>query len=285
MTKKALYIICLALVVISCNNSSEKSGETNNADTAINKTTTEAPAAQSWMDKIAGAAWIDNSDQQHKLLFGKPTTQGGIVKGEFEEHFYRFVNLCRYERVSDGVLNIHLLKTINNGVEELRTGITNLKLQLTDGDNTLVINYPDGRVLKYTRSKSSNTTPEVKAATATSPEESQARLWMEKIATGDWKNVMNAQKLVFNKPVQEGNIIKGEIEMHEESFVQVYRYERVSAAEMKCKLIRYKIKGDKDFTEENKGKEFDVIFKTELLDNGNTLVLTHSNGKAYRYTH
>ncbi len=284
--KATIYIICLAFAAVSCNDSSKKSGEANNTDTSINKTTTEAPVQPTWMDKIGNAAWIDNSAADHKLVIGKPTTEGGIIKGEFKEHFPGLVNICRYEGVSEGVLNVHLLKTIHDGVETQRAGIINLKLQLTDGDNTLVVNYPDGRTLRYTRSKNSNATQEVKAGTDNSPEANQARLWMDKITAGDWKNVMNAQKVVFNKPVQEGNIIKGEIELHEESFVQVFRYERVSAAEMKCKLTRFKVKGDKAFTEENKGgKEYDVIFKTELLDNGNTLVLTHANGKADRYTH
>jgi|GEM_PF-3629320 len=282
---KTLYIICLAFAVISCGDKPKESGDTNQ-ETQNNDSLSiaegvnpEASAELRWMEKIADVDWIENGEPDHKLIFRKPTSQSGSLKGDLEEHFPGLVNFGKYDSNSEGVLNIQLLKTIREGVEEQRSSTANLKLSLAD-ENTLVINYPDGRTLSYKRSQKSNSPKETK--TGSTPEPNNATLWMNKIE-GDWKNIMNAQIVRFNKPLQQGETIKGEVEMHEESFIQVFRYERTADGQMKCKLLRFKITGDESYTEENTGKESDASFKTELLDEGNTLVLHHSNGTTYTY--
>lgn len=269
---KTLYLICLILAFLSCKNAS------HNDTSSTTETNQETSTEQRWMEKIAGADWIDTSAPDHKLVFGKPTIQSSVVTGSLEEHFPGLVNVCKYECISEGNINIHLLKTIRDGVEEQRSNQSSLKLQLAD-ENTLNIHYPDGRTITYKRSQ--NNALKKEAVT----ENSSENLWMNKIQ-GDWKNVMNHQRVKFNKPAQQGDIIKGEVEMHEESFIQVFRYERTADGQMKCKLLRFKITGDKDYTEENgSGNGFDVSFKTELLDDGNNLVLHHSNGTKYTYKH
>lgn len=288
--KKTIYIVCLALAFTSCEDTSNKTDdvtqenkETLNTDaaSATENPNTEA-SAPNWMDKIADVDWIDNTASDHKLIFSKPTSKDGNITGELEEHFPGLVIICRYESNSEGALNIHLLKTIRDGVEELGSKTSSLKLQLIDEDNTLVINSPDGRKVSYKRSQNKNSQKETTTETASN--NSTDKLWMDKIAAGDWKNVMNNQIVRFNKPTLQGDIIKGEMELNESGYAQVFRYERVADGTMKCNLIRFKMPGDEAFTEESgSGNGYDVTFKTELNDNGNTLILRHSNGNTYTY--
>ncbi|SMC62882.1 hypothetical protein [Moheibacter sediminis] len=277
---KTLYLVCLALAILSCKDTSDKSEDVTTNPESLNADAAE----QLWMDKIADVDWMENDKPGHKIRVGKPTIQNGIATGEFQESYSGMLNVCKYESPSEGILNMQIIKTIRDGVAEKRTGEFIFKYNLLDNGNTLVLNHSDGRTLHYTRSQNSN--PVKETAIESGSNNSKNQLWMDKIATDDWKNVMNHQIVRFGKPTQHGDIIKGEVEMHEESFTQVFKYERVPDGEIKCKLIRFKIKGDQDFTEENSsGKEFDFSFKTELLDDGNTLVLNHSNGNTYRYKH
>jgi len=274
---KILYIICLALFLTSCGDASK--------DTSSSTTEESAPEPSSaflWMEKIGDVVWIDDKRPNFNITFSKPVMEGNIATGEYKENFPGGITYCKYESTEDGVLNLQLVKHIENG-KEVNVKLANFvfKLEILDDGNKLVINHSDGRTISYTRSDSTSSVNETK--TETHSMSSETKLWMDKVATTDWKNIMNPQLVKFSKPTVEGNVVKGEVEMHEESFIQVFRYEK-SGSEMKCKLIGYKLKGKDEYTEkESSGDDFDFSFTTELQDNGNTLILKHSNGVTYTY--
>src|SRR5690606_25107450 len=129
------------------------------------------------------------------------------------------------------------------------------KLELLDGGNTLVLSPADGRTLRYSRSKDNNASVK-ETTTETGSNIGTKNLWLDKIA-GDWKNVENGHPVKFGKPSQQGDMITGEMELNENSFIQVFKYDRAADGLMKCKLIRFKMQGDADYTDEDTGKEFD----------------------------
>lgn len=277
---KILYIFCLALFVTSCGDASKESeGEST---TVTEETTSEPSAAFLWMEKIGDVVWIDDERPNFNISFGKPVMQGDIVTGEYVENFPGGTTICKYETSKEGVLNMQLVKHIEND-KEVNVKLANFvfKLEILDDGNKLVINHSDGRTISYTRSDSTSSVKETKAETNSMS--SETKLWMDKVATTDWKNIMNYQMVKFSKPTVQGDVVKGEVEMHEESFIQFFRYEK-SGSEMKCKLLGFKIKGKEEYTEkESSGDAFDFSFTTELQDNGNVLILKHSNGVTYTY--
>ncbi len=278
--KKTLYILCFAFVVTSCGDASK--GSEGESTTVTEGSASEPSAAFLWMEKIGDVVWIDDKRPNFNISFVKPVMQGDIVTGEYVENFPGGTTICKYETSSEGILNMQLVKHIENG-KEVNVTLANFvfKLEILDDGNRLVINHSDGRTISYTRSDSTSSVKET--TTETNSMSSETKLWMDKVATTDWKNIMNHQMVKFSKPTVQGDVVKGKVEMHEESFIQVFRYEK-SGSEMKCKLIGYKLKGKEEFTEkESSGDEFDFSFTTELQDNGNTLTLKHSNGVTYTY--
>lgn len=272
MKKKIIFIVCLAFAVTSCGDSSKENG-----------TTSEASAEQLWMDKIADVVWTEIERPNHSIKFSKPVMEGDIVAGEYVETFPGGSTICKYESSSEGVLNMQVVKNIEGGKEnEASGGKFVFELELLDGGNTLVLNLANGRALRYSRSKDNNASVKETTTETGTNNNGSKNLWLDKIA-GDWKNVENGHPLNFGKPSQQGDMITGEMELNENSFIQVFKYNRSADGLMKCKLIRFKMQGDANYTDEDTGKEFDFTFNSDLTDNGNSLSLKHSNGKTYTY--
>lgn len=271
MKKKFIFIVCLAFALTSCGDSSKENG-----------THTEASAEQQWMERIADVVWTEIERPDYNIKFSKPIMEGDIVTGEYVETFPGGSTLCKYEVASEGALKMQIVKNIEGGKEEqVNSAPFDFKIDLLDDGNTLVLNLANGRKLRYSRSKDNNASVK-ETTTETGTNNSPKNLWLDKIA-GDWKNVENGHTVNFGKPSQQGDIITGEMELNESSFIQVFKYNRSADGLMKCKLIRFKMQGDANYTDEDTGKEFDFTFNSDLTDNGNSLTLKHSNGKTYTY--
>lgn len=275
---KILYIFCLALFLTSCGDASKDTSSSTTEESASGPS-----SAFLWMEKIGDVVWVNDERPNFNITFSKPVMEGNIATGEYKENFPGGTTYCKYESTEDGVLNMQLSKHIEND-KEVNVKLANFvfKLDIVDNGNKLVLNHSDGRTSNYTRSSSKSSVNETKSETNSMS--SETKLWMDKVASTDWKNIMNYQMVKFSKPTVHGDIVKGEVEMHEESFIQYYRYEKIPGGEMKCKLLGFKIKGKDEFNEnESSGDEFDFSFSTELQDNGNILILKHANGATYTY--
>lgn len=124
--------------------------------------------------------------------------------------------------------------------------------------------------------------PQTEAEIKIEEEKIQTQLWMDNIADVEWKEFDTTDGFTrvvkFNKPVQEGDIIKGEFEWVTDEHKHVYEYERVSDGEVKFTPIKYFINGVEQSNPESSG-----ILIMKLLDDGNTLILENPSYRIWKF--
>ncbi len=266
---RTIFILILLIILIAGGYFGYKYYLDQNTSTTSLTEDIDFQIAGTWYVNDSGEAYSDNAFNFSEYNFESPTRVDGKFTGKLNVVTHNLSNPLLtgdYEVVGENKLKISFPNEMDyEFTYTYYPDEQKLEMDFAGQNRTLIREKP------VVQESTPQTEEEIKAE----EEKVQTQLWMDNIADVIWEN--SNWTVRFDKPVQEGDIITGE--MIENKYI-IYKYERISDGEVKCKSIFYldgngnRIKYD--------GSEFTL--KMELQDDGNTLIFYHSDGRVLRFT-